>query len=83
MIIQLVVIVLFSLNYLFMGKDHFKFINDKQNYIDYLYFSTITSSTLGYGDIVPFSDAAKIIVMFQIIITYSHIIQFLMLKDIY
>ncbi len=66
-----------------MGKDHFQFRNDKQNYIDYLYFSTITSSTLGYGDIVPFSDTAKIIAIIQIMITYSHIIQFIVLKDIY
>lgn len=35
--------------------------------LDSLYFSMITQTTIGYGDIVPISDTAKIICMGQML----------------
>lgn len=32
-----------------------------------LYFSMITQTTIGYGDIVPVSDTAKVVCMFQML----------------
>ncbi len=40
-------------------------------YLDFIYFSTITQSTVGYGDILPNSTAARSIVMAQIVVAYA------------
>lgn len=39
-------------------------------YRDFLYFSTITQSTVGYGDILPNCTIVRTIVMIQILIAY-------------
>lgn len=36
-------------------------------FVDFLYFSTVTFTTLGYGDISPLSNIAKVIVIFEIL----------------
>jgi len=48
--------------------------NIYQNFFDRLYFSAITSSTLGYGDIYPVSNIAKFLVLIQAISTIIIII---------
>jgi hypothetical protein len=70
-------IVLFSLLYYFICKPHQFYSNvvDKKGkqitpvneYFDLLYFSFITQSTTGFGDIAPKENQAKFIVMLQII----------------
>ena len=40
-------------------------------YLDFLYFSTITQSTVGYGDILPNSSAVRLVVMIQILAAYG------------
>lgn len=45
-----------------------------QKFFDRLYFSAITGSTLGYGDIFPVSNAAKFLVLIQAISTIIIII---------
>jgi Ion channel len=40
-------------------------------FVDAAYFSTITLSTAGYGDIVPLSDLAKILVSVEIIMGFG------------
>ena len=41
-------------------------IDDHISYWDILYFSIISQSTIGYGDIVPNSNKTKIIVIMQV-----------------
>ncbi len=43
-------------------------------YLDFLYFSTITQSTVGYGDILPNSSTVRSVVIVQLIITYALLI---------
>ncbi len=42
--------------------------NKAQNALDYIYFSFITSATIGYGDIYPTGPQGKMVVCFQSII---------------
>ena len=37
---------------------------------DFLYFSTVTFATIGYGDIVPMITEAKLIVLFEILSSF-------------
>jgi hypothetical protein len=41
-----------------------------KNWYDAIYFSTIVQSTLGYGDISPKKNKAKIIVICQVMISF-------------
>ena len=66
--IQLLIIFIFATIYTFIDYKGFN-INftdsskEELRFIDYLYFSTVTSSTVGYGDIHPTNDIIKIIVI--------------------
>ena len=42
--------------------------------MDCIYFSTITTATVGYGDIFPVSRAAKIVTIIQIIFSFGLIV---------
>lgn len=44
-----------------------------QLFVDFLYFSTVTFTTLGYGDITPASSAAKMVVMFEVLLFVIYI----------
>lgn len=48
--------------------------NYLQRYLDSLYFSIITSCLLGYGDIYPITNASKILVSIQGLITLALIL---------
>jgi hypothetical protein len=41
------------------------------SYWDFLYFSTITQSTVGYGDILPNSTTVRMVVVAQIVVGYA------------
>jgi hypothetical protein len=41
---------------------------DQWSYLDFFYFSTITQTTVGYGDILPNSSAVRIVVIMQALI---------------
>ncbi|WP_434924002.1 potassium channel family protein [Enterobacter asburiae] len=45
----------------------------KLGFIDGIYFSLVSSSTVGFGDIAPKSPAAKLIVISQIIISMLYV----------
>ncbi|MCP4459700.1 MAG: two pore domain potassium channel family protein [Cytophagales bacterium] len=47
------------------------------SWIDSLYFSTITLSTIGYGDFYPHTDAGKIFTILYIIVGVGIILSFI------
>jgi len=46
------------------------------NWVDSLYFSTITLTTIGFGDFVPTTDVSKLFTIFYIIIGIGIILGF-------
>ena len=70
---NILLLIAFSLIYYIMfvynKKNHF-FIPEYEShsYINALYFSLVTQSTLGYGDIYPTSNLSKSIVMIHVFI---------------
>jgi len=61
----------FSIIYFFLSPCMYRFTLDSQKNIESpiqaLYFSVITITTLGYGDIVPASDPARILAGYEVI----------------
>ena len=56
----------------------FHLLGDKaQSVVDYIYFSIVTSTTIGYGDLHPVTDAGKILVCIQAVIVVAFIVLFL------
>ncbi len=55
----------------------FDLLENANSFVDYVYFSFITSATVGYGDILPSSDFAKIMVSIQTVIFLIFIVLFL------
>lgn len=79
-LLQISIIIIFSFIYYFIGEDNFIFnINNLNvkvtNYLEYLYFSIGTSSSTGFGDIVPITQLARTLVILQIFITYTTILR--------
>ncbi|MGV7222183.1 MAG: potassium channel family protein [Nitrospinales bacterium] len=62
LILYLVNIIVFSLDYYLLGDS---FDKDISSYFDAFYFSSITITTLGYGDIVPDSIFTKLLTSLQ------------------
>lgn len=53
------------------------YLNIKQNHvIDAVYYSFVTSATIGYGDIFPITNEGKLIVILQILSSVSFIVLF-------
>lgn len=79
-LLQLCIIFVFSVIYYNMHSDNFIFRNrhnkkDENNYLDYFYFSTVTSASTGFGDISPMTPIAKLVVTAQILLTYTNILR--------
>ena len=62
-------ILVFAILYFISGKFAVKFLGEKKklNFFDALYFSIVTQSTVGYGDLVPTNRLTKSIVMLQLL----------------
>lgn len=60
-------IALMGLTTIAAGATFYHYI-EEWSWIDSLYFSVVTLSTVGYGDITPQSDEAKLFTIFYIII---------------
>ena len=71
----LITVFVFSIIYFMLGKNNFNGINMYNNYFtNYLYFSFITTSSIGYGDITPKTQMAKFFVILQSITTFTHLL---------
>jgi len=68
-IINFTIILFFATIYYFLWNSdktlYFNGLNENSNFIDILYFTTTTQSTIGYGDITPIHKLSRIIVMCQ------------------
>lgn len=60
------IVLLFSMLYAYTGVDYGK----HTNWIGPFYYSVVTITTLGYGDIVPATPAARIIAICEVFIGY-------------
>jgi hypothetical protein len=56
------------------GHDNFTGLNFQSTFIDCLYFSFTTTSTVGYGDISPKSQLSRIIVITHQLVILSEIV---------
>ncbi|WP_142214499.1 potassium channel family protein [Streptomyces sp. SLBN-118] len=70
-VLMLMAVLLFSGTYYALAKDPDSFQGLKTR-LDALYFTVITLATVGYGDVVPLSQTARLVTMFQIL--YSFVI---------
>lgn len=72
----LITIYVFAVAYMYLsGFDANSFSAGSQlGLIDSIYFSLVTATTVGYGDIHPISAAAKIMVMFEIVIALMYVV---------
>lgn len=74
-------VVLFSLLYYYYRNDNFVItnnFNNKMTYFDCLYFSVVTQSLLGPGDIEPKSKISRSIVMLQTLFTMFLTLNFIL-----
>ncbi len=75
-IFHLVAILIFAVSYYIMHlyiPNAFKYDKEsekKLDIIDFLYFSLVTQSTVGYGDITPLHNIPRTLCMFQIMSIY-------------
>ena len=73
------IILVFSIIYYIIGSHNFNYKHyhlNKHYFLDCVYFSTVTNSAVGYGDITPKTKLAKIIVIIQILLIYTNFINF-------
>ena len=63
-------VLLFAIIYWAMGPTHLDNMPDKHGFIHYLYFSVVTFTTLGYGDITPITAAGRAVLIIHIAIGY-------------
>ena len=73
--LYLITSIIFGLIYYSIrGNNNFKGLDEKSSFIDCLYFSLTTTSTVGYGDISPKSELARLFVILHQITLLSEIV---------
>lgn len=66
--------ILFAILYIALSS-HFKGLSS--NFLESLYFSVVTFTTLGYGDVTPCDDLGRILVILEVVIGYITLGSFL------
>lgn len=72
---SMVFVIAFAFTYWGLGCDHFTYnvtvLQEHQpSLLGYFYYSIVTITTLGFGDIVPKTDIARVIVAIEVILGY-------------
>ncbi len=65
-ILTVIVAIVFGLLYTQVSLDY----GDHQTWLSPFYFSVVTLTTLGYGDVLPRSPAAQTLVLFEVVVGY-------------
>jgi len=73
LIITFVVMVIYGYIYSLMNENDFNFVDP----IDPYYFSLMTMSTVGFGDLSPKSRRAKLVVISQLCVIIAEVISLL------
>jgi voltage-gated potassium channel len=66
-----VVVVVFASAYINMSARDPQAFSELLNRTRALYFTVVTLATIGYGDITPRTDVARIVVMFQVVVNIA------------
>lgn len=70
-LMALAMLVVFALlTYFFLGEE----IKGARTFTDHLYFSTVTLASVGYGDMVPQTQRARMLVTVYIIFTFTFLV---------
>lgn len=67
-------VILFAIIYMSLGHEHFNGLDGDDNLMSYLYYSATTQSTVGYGDITPRTQLARLLSTCQIFGTIIFIV---------
>ena len=65
-VLTLIMAVVFALVFTLVGVDY----GDYETWLSPFYYSIVTLTTLGYGDVLPVTTAAKIVAILEVIIGY-------------
>jgi len=66
----------FAVIYCYLSSAINSFFNESQSVLSTVYFSFVTSATVGYGDIFIKDDLGRIVVVFQIVTTFIFVVLF-------
>jgi len=66
-------LVVFAATYLTLARDPGQFQGVLRTRTDALYFTVVTASTIGYGDITPVGQNARVVVMLQVLYNFVFI----------
>jgi len=66
-------LVVFAATYLALARDPGQFQGVLRTRTDALYFTIVTASTIGYGDITPVGQSARVVVMLQVLYNFVFI----------
>jgi voltage-gated potassium channel len=65
-----------TINYALGRKNLLYHRHDDISYLDAMYFTTVTITSIGYGDITPNTKSAKVVCMLQIMSFWAFIYNF-------
>jgi hypothetical protein len=64
----------FGIAYIYLSAFYPNSFNKSLSIIDGIYFSVVTAATVGYGDILPNSDTAKVLTAVEIVVSLLYVV---------